>query len=167
MSDYNFSNITIFDSNCGINLTVRDSGSIQNVNFSNISIETRMHTGDWWGNGEPIHISAIRGKDSVKLGIMRNITVVVEDETYQRAQVVAAQRDATGLARAQVHPLPAHLHALVALSLLGLLELRDGLDVLAPAFEIHRSTLPPCSAMLRHPEDGALSPTVDEPEVVA
>ena len=41
MSNYNFDNITIFDSNCGINITVRDSGSVQNVNFSNIRIETR------------------------------------------------------------------------------------------------------------------------------
>jgi polygalacturonase len=73
MSDYNFNNITIVDSNCGINLTVRDSGSIQNVNFSNIRIETRMHTGDWWGNGEPIKISALRGVPNDKIGIIKNI----------------------------------------------------------------------------------------------
>jgi polygalacturonase len=73
MSDYNFSNITIFDSNCGINLTVRDSGSIQNVNFTNVSIETRMHTGDWWGNGEPIKISALRGVPDSPVGIIKNI----------------------------------------------------------------------------------------------
>jgi len=74
MSDYNFSNITIFDSNCGINITVRDSGSVQNVNFTNIRIETRMHTGDWWGNGEPIKISALRGVPHNKIGIIKNIT---------------------------------------------------------------------------------------------
>ncbi len=73
MSDYNFENITIFDSNCGINITVRDSGSVQNVNFSNIRIETRMHTGDWWGNGEPIKISAMRGVRDNPVGIIRNI----------------------------------------------------------------------------------------------
>jgi len=74
MSDYNFSNITIFDSNCGINITVRDSGSVQNVNFSNIRIETRMHTGDWWGNGEPIKISALRGVPHNKIGVIKNIS---------------------------------------------------------------------------------------------
>jgi hypothetical protein len=36
-------------------------------------IETKLRTGDWWGNGEPIHISAIRGKDSIKLGKIRNV----------------------------------------------------------------------------------------------
>jgi polygalacturonase len=73
MSGYNFDNITIYDSNCGINITVRDSGSVQNVNFSNIRIETRMHTGDWWGNGEPIKISALRGVPDSPIGIIKNI----------------------------------------------------------------------------------------------
>ncbi len=73
MSDYNFNNICIFNSNCGINITVRDSGSVQNVNFTNIRIETRMHTGDWWGNGEPIKISAMRGVPNDKIGIVKNI----------------------------------------------------------------------------------------------
>ncbi len=73
MTNYNFNNITIFDSNCGINLTVRDSGGIENINFSNIRIETRLHTGDWWGNGEPIKISAIRGVPNNTIGIIKNI----------------------------------------------------------------------------------------------
>lgn len=73
MSDYNFDNITIFDSNCGINITVRDSGSVNNVTFSNITIETRLHTGDWWGNGEPIKISAMRGVPGDRIGIIKNI----------------------------------------------------------------------------------------------
>ncbi|MDQ2752140.1 MAG: hypothetical protein M3R72_03860, partial [Bacteroidota bacterium] len=34
---------------------------------------TKLRTGDWWGNGEPIHISAIRGKDSVKLGSIKHV----------------------------------------------------------------------------------------------
>lgn len=73
MSNYNFDNITILDSNCGINITVRDSGSVQNVSFTNINIETRMHTGDWWGNGEPIKISALRGVPDSPIGIVKNI----------------------------------------------------------------------------------------------
>ncbi len=73
MSDYNFDNITIYDSNCGINITVRDSGSVSNVNFSNIRIETRMHTGDWWGNGEPVKISAMRGVPKDRIGTISNI----------------------------------------------------------------------------------------------
>jgi hypothetical protein len=73
MSDYNFNNITIYDSNRGINISVGDSGSVQNINFTNIHIQTRLHTGDWWGQGEPIKITAIRGVPDSPLGIVKNI----------------------------------------------------------------------------------------------
>ena len=73
MSNYNFNNIVIYDSNCGINMTVRDSGGLDNVCFSNIRIETRLHSGDWWGNGEPIKISALRGVPDNPVGMIRNI----------------------------------------------------------------------------------------------
>ncbi|MDR1743400.1 MAG: hypothetical protein LBR48_06210 [Dysgonamonadaceae bacterium] len=73
MSDYFFSNIIIYESNAGINFNVRDSGGIENVFFNNIRIETRLHTGDWWGNGEPIRISAMRGVPDHKLGVIRNV----------------------------------------------------------------------------------------------
>lgn len=72
MSNYNLSNITIFDSNAGINIQIRDYAGIENVNFSNINIETRLHTGDWWGNGEPIRISTMHGRDS-QPGAIRNV----------------------------------------------------------------------------------------------
>jgi hypothetical protein len=39
-----------------------------------VNIETRLHSGDWWGNGEPIHISAVRGTEKGKLGQVRNVT---------------------------------------------------------------------------------------------
>ncbi|HEY9165759.1 MAG TPA: glycosyl hydrolase family 28 protein [Candidatus Kryptonia bacterium] len=73
MLNYTFSNIIISNSNRGIDLCVRDQGSIRNMIFSNIIIHTRLFTGDWGGNGEPIHISAIRGKENVKLGKIGNI----------------------------------------------------------------------------------------------
>jgi len=73
MRNYAFSNIVITNSNRGINLCARDSASIEDMTFSNIIIQTRLHTGDWWGNGEPIHISVIRGKEKVSIGFIRNI----------------------------------------------------------------------------------------------
>src|SRR5262245_12206613 len=44
---------------------------------------------------------------------------------------VTAERDAACLARTQVHPLAAHLHACVALAALRDFQLTDGLDVRA------------------------------------
>ena len=54
-----FDNIVVHDSNRGIAIFVRDKGSISNIQFSNIRIDTRLHSSGWWGNGEPIHISAL------------------------------------------------------------------------------------------------------------
>lgn len=71
----NISNINITNSNRGIGIFVRDSGSIENINISQVNIETRLHTGDWWGNGEPIHISAVRGKPGIALGRIKNVAL--------------------------------------------------------------------------------------------
>lgn len=71
----NISNINITNSNRGIGIFLRDSGSIENVNISQVNIETRLHTGDWWGNGEPIHISAIRSKPDITIGRIKHVTI--------------------------------------------------------------------------------------------
>jgi polygalacturonase len=68
------SNINITNSNRGIGIFIRDEGSVENITISQVSIETRLHTGDWWGNGEPIHISAVRGNADVPLGQLKNVT---------------------------------------------------------------------------------------------
>jgi len=68
-----FSNINITNSTRGIGIFVRDEGSMENISFNNIYIETKLRTGDWWGNGEPIHISAVRGKENVKMGKIKNV----------------------------------------------------------------------------------------------
>ncbi len=73
LSDFNFSNINIYDSNCGIGVCVRDSCGMENFNFSNFNIRTRLHSGDWWGNGEPIKITSIRD-DNFPGNAERNFT---------------------------------------------------------------------------------------------
>jgi len=68
------SNVNITNSNRGIGIFVRDEGSLENITIAQLTIETRLHTGDWWGNGEPIHISAVRGNADVQLGQIKNVT---------------------------------------------------------------------------------------------
>lgn len=78
-----FSNLVIHDSNRGIGLFARDAGSIENILFSNITIQTRLHTGHWWGNGEPIHVSAIVQKKQVPVGSIKNVrfkNIIAESE---------------------------------------------------------------------------------------
>ena len=68
------SNVNITNSTRGIGVFLRDQGSLENISFNNIYIETHLRTGDWWGNAEPIHISAVRGKPGVKLGEIKHVT---------------------------------------------------------------------------------------------
>ena len=70
----NISNVNITNSNRGIGIFVRDSGSVENIHITQVNIETRLHTGDWWGNGEPIHISAVKGPNGELTGRLKNVT---------------------------------------------------------------------------------------------
>ncbi len=54
-----FTDIVISESNRGIGIFAHDASDIEELIFSNIMIETRLHNGIWWGNGEPIHLSAV------------------------------------------------------------------------------------------------------------
>jgi len=69
-----FQNLVIHDSNRGLGVFVRDGGSVENVLFCNVAIVTRLMAGNWWGRGEPIHVSAIR-RDGAEgpLGTVRNV----------------------------------------------------------------------------------------------
>lgn len=68
-----FSNLVITESNRGLGIYARDAGSIENILFSNITIQTRLHTGHWWGNGEPIHLSAIAQNADIPVGAIKNV----------------------------------------------------------------------------------------------
>lgn len=80
-----FSNIIIRESNRGLLVNVRDEASIENVLFSNIIIQTRLHTGNWWGHAEPIHVSALADTaDIKKLGYIKNVrflNIIAESES--------------------------------------------------------------------------------------
>ncbi|MFO8006860.1 MAG: glycosyl hydrolase family 28 protein [Candidatus Brocadiia bacterium] len=66
-------NLTIYDSNRGLGVFARDAGSIENILFSNVTIRTRLMDGNWWGKGEPIHVSAVPREGQDELGRIRNV----------------------------------------------------------------------------------------------
>jgi len=79
-----FSNLVIYESNRGLGVFSRDAGSIENILFSNITIQNRLHSGHWWGNGEPIHVSAIKQDPEVPAGPVKNIrfrNIIAESES--------------------------------------------------------------------------------------
>ncbi|MGA2678198.1 MAG: glycosyl hydrolase family 28 protein [Sedimentisphaerales bacterium] len=80
-----FSNIIIRESNRGLLVNVRDEASVENILFSNITIQTRLHTGHWWGHAEPIQVSALANTaDIKKLGHIKNVrfsNIIAESES--------------------------------------------------------------------------------------
>jgi len=79
-----FQNIVIYGSNRGIGVFSRDRGSIDNILFCDIIIENRLHSGHWWGKGEPIHVSAIPQKSETPCGRVCNVrfrNVIARSET--------------------------------------------------------------------------------------
>jgi hypothetical protein len=68
-----FNNIRIYDSNRGIGIFQRRGGRMENMIFSNFIIETRLHSGQWWGHGEPIHISSVPGLGAKETGSIHHL----------------------------------------------------------------------------------------------
>ena len=68
-----FDACTIFRSNRGLCIQSRDIGDIENVLFSNITVETQVQPDKWWGAGEPIHITHLPRTEGTPLGHVRHI----------------------------------------------------------------------------------------------
>lgn len=68
-----FDNIRIYGSNRGIGIFQRQKGDMENMVFSNMIIDTRLYPGQWWGHGEPIHISALPALGSKVVGAIRHV----------------------------------------------------------------------------------------------
>jgi len=76
-SECDFKNI--FVNNCtlkgsrGISLQLRDCGNIERAFFSNLSIETHRSDIMWWGEAEPIAITALDRNDNTQVGSIKNV----------------------------------------------------------------------------------------------
>ncbi len=68
-----FTNIQIYGSNRGIGIFAHDASDIEELVFSDITIETRLHNGQWWGHGEPVHISAVSRFAGQPAGSVKNV----------------------------------------------------------------------------------------------
>jgi polygalacturonase len=68
-----FSNIVMYASNRGIGIFARDNTDIEDLIFSNIIINTHIYSGNWWGKGEPIHISAVKATRDGQAGKIKNL----------------------------------------------------------------------------------------------
>lgn len=55
-----FSSIVISASNRALGIQNRDEGVIENIQFNNIIIESRLFADVWWGKSEPISVTAFK-----------------------------------------------------------------------------------------------------------
>lgn len=69
-----FDSCVIYASNRGMCIQSRDRGNIENIMFSNIIVNTQLHSAWWWGRAEPICITHMPRDAETKLGRVRNIT---------------------------------------------------------------------------------------------
>lgn len=77
-----FQNLVIH-SNCGLKVNVRGGGVVEDIIFSDIVMRTGLITGHWWGKGEPVNVSAVRGEAQGELGRIRRIrfsNIIAESE---------------------------------------------------------------------------------------
>ncbi|CAM3442003.1 glycosyl hydrolase family 28 protein [Deinococcus saxicola] len=68
-----FSSSVIRDSHRGLSVQCVDPGGVENVLFSNITIETRMYDDRWWGRGEPVYVNCTARDRAVGVGPIRHL----------------------------------------------------------------------------------------------
>lgn len=66
-------NCHISRSNRGLSFQLRDKGSIRDVWISNLNIETRSFSKEWWGRAEPIYITVCDRKEGVRAGRIEHV----------------------------------------------------------------------------------------------
>ena len=92
------SNCSIVRSNRGISLTNRDGETVEDLLFTDITIETKMRPVMWWGSGEPVFVSTAPRTTGAAVGIFRgiqfaNLTCRSESGIYLRGTPAVPLRD--------------------------------------------------------------------------
>jgi len=77
--DIQLNNLIIHDSNRAIAIFAGDGGSVENISIDNVSIETRIYAGPWWGKGEPLVICAASPLANISNISVRNVTARSEN----------------------------------------------------------------------------------------
>lgn len=68
-----FANTVVRGSNRGLAVIVRDGGTVEDVLFSNITVETERKDFYWWGDGDPIWLVIRKRTPDSPLGRIRDV----------------------------------------------------------------------------------------------
>jgi hypothetical protein len=64
---------SVYDSHRGLGIQFRDGGLVEDVLFSDITVQTRHVPGNWWGDATPIYVTALRRSPGSPLGRVRDV----------------------------------------------------------------------------------------------
>ncbi len=67
------SDCVIERSNRGLAIQLRDGGSVEDVEFRNIRVNTKRFSPVWWGAGEAIYVTALPRNPETVVGTIRNL----------------------------------------------------------------------------------------------
>lgn len=68
-----FTGCSISGTNRGLAIQLRDEGSVENLLFANMVVQTRYFADDWWGAAEPIYITARPREAGKPVGRIDNV----------------------------------------------------------------------------------------------
>ena len=77
-SESDFRNISVQNccisrTNRALSIQLRDKGNVENLIVSNVNIETRRFSPQWWGGAEPIYVTVVDRKEGVTAGRVKNV----------------------------------------------------------------------------------------------
>ena len=93
-----FSNCTIRGTNRAIGICHRDAGTLSDISFDHLAIETRLFHDKWWGKAEPIYLTSVPRTHGAALGAcerirFRSITAVAENGCFVMGSAANRPRD--------------------------------------------------------------------------
>lgn len=69
------SNCAIRGSNRGVAVRAYGPGGVERVRFADLTVETRLFPGNWWGQAEPVFVASHPHRPGVDCGGVRDVTV--------------------------------------------------------------------------------------------
>ncbi len=92
------SNCIIKESNRGLCIMCNDACAlVENVHISNLIVDTRIRAGNWWGNGEPIFMMALRHDEHLPASQKPNRTTDCAIRNIQINGVTCMGENAIGI----------------------------------------------------------------------
>ncbi|WP_227015798.1 glycosyl hydrolase family 28 protein [Haloarcula sp. JP-L23] len=93
--DCTVTNCVVRGSNRGLGVQHRDGGDVARIRFSDITVDTQLFDGPWWGKAEPIYVTSVPRDEETDLGRIENLQFVNVDAQCESGALVYGHADAT------------------------------------------------------------------------